>query len=149
MIDGVIIKKLETFGDSRGWLMEIFRQDEFEHEPVMAYVSETKPGVIRGPHEHKNQSDFFAFLSGEFILYLWDNRQGAANYRQLEKIEVGEKNPSLVIVPPGVVHAYKCVSDQSGIIINLPNQLYKGKDKKEDVDEIRWEDMDDSPFVVD
>ena len=68
MIDGVIIKKLETFGDSRGWLMEVFRQDEFEHEPVMAYVSETKPGVIRGPHEHKDQSDFLAFLSGEFIL---------------------------------------------------------------------------------
>lgn len=123
MIDGVVIKKIETFHDNRGWLTEVFRNDEFEHKPAMAYVSETKSGVTRGPHEHKHQSDFFAFLSGEFILYLWDNRQGAKNYRQLEKIEVGKKNPCSVIVPPWVVHAYKCVSDHPGMIINLPDTL--------------------------
>lgn len=149
MIDGVIIKKIETFHDDRGWLTEVFRNDEFNHKPVMAYVSETKSGVIRGPHEHKHQSDFFSFLSGEFILYLWDNRQGAKNYRKLEKIEVGGKNASSVVIPPGVVHAYKCVSDHPGLIINLPDALYKGKGKNDDVDEVRWEVIPDSPFVVD
>lgn len=149
MIKGVVIKKLEIFEDDRGWLTEIFRNDEFDHKAVMAYVSETKPGVTRGPHEHKNQSDFFSFLSGKFILYLWDNRQGAANYRQLEKIEIGQDNPTSVIVPPGVVHAYKCVSDQPGTIINLPNSLYKGEGKREEIDEIRWETDPDSPFIVD
>lgn len=149
MIEGVVIKKIETFHDDRGWLTEVFRDDEFDYKPTMTYVSETKPGITRGPHEHKEQSDFFAFLSGKFILYLWENRKGAKNYRKLEKIEVGGDNPCSVIVPPGVVHAYKCVSDQPGWIINMPNKLYKGKGKKEEIDEIRWEAIEDSPFVVD
>lgn len=149
MIDGVIIKKIETFDDDRGWLAEFFRQDEINHEVAMAYISKTNSGVIRGPHEHKSQSDYFVFLFGKYILYLWENREGKDNYHKLEKIEVGEENPCTVIVPPGVVHAYKCVSENFGITINIPDKLYKGKNKKEDVDEIRWEEIEDSPFVVD
>ena len=52
-------------------------------------------------------------------------------------------------MPPGVVHAYQCVSDHPGWIINMPDKLYKGKGKKGEIDEIRWEVMEDSPFVVD
>jgi len=47
-----------------------------------------------------------------------------------------------------VVHAYKCVSKTNGYVINLPNKLYKGKDKKEEIDEIRWEDNPDSPYKI-
>ena len=148
MIKGVKITKLDKFNDERGWLAEFFRNDETDYKPVMGYVSQTKPGVARGPHEHLEQSDFFVFLSGAFKLYLWDNREGAENYRKLEVVEVGEDNPCSVIVPPGVVHGYKCVSENSGLVINLPDKLYKGKDKKEEVDEIRWEAMEDSPFVI-
>lgn len=148
MIKGVKIKKLEKFPDKRGWLTEIFRSDETDYQPVMSYVSQTKPGVIRGPHEHLKQSDFFIFLIGKFKLYLWDNRKGAENYRQLETIEVGGDNPCSVLVPPGVVHAYKCISETPGFVINLPDKLYRGEGKKEEMDEVRWEDRDDSPFVV-
>ena len=62
MIEGVVIKNLVKYGDERGWLAEIFRKDEIEARPVMGYVSATKPGVVRGPHEHKNQTDIFAFM---------------------------------------------------------------------------------------
>jgi len=148
MIDGVKIIKLEKFQDSRGWLAEIYRQDEAEFKPAMSYISLTLPGVARGPHEHLHQSDFFAFLFGKFKLYLWENREGFANYRQLEILEVGEDSPCSVIVPPGVVHAYKCVSETNGLVINLPDKLYRGEGKKEEVDEVRWEKEKDSPFVI-
>ena len=148
MIKGVEVKKIEKFSDDRGWLAEMFRSDEIEYRPAMSYVSQTKPGVVRGPHEHTKQSDFFIFLIGKFRLYLWDNRQGEKNYRQLETIEVGEDNPCSVIVPPGVVHAYKCISEKDGLVINFPDKLYKGKGKKKPVDEVRWEIMSDSPFVI-
>ena len=32
--------------------------------------------------------------------------------------------------------------------INLPDKLYKGEGKKEEIDEIRWENDTDSPFVI-
>ena len=58
-INGVIVRPLSRFNDSRGWLIELFRVDEWpaEFHPVMAYISSTLPGVTRGPHEHVDQAD--------------------------------------------------------------------------------------------
>ena len=149
MIEGVIIKKLERLQDPRGWLAEIWRSDESGYHPMMAYVSATLPGVARGPHEHKAQSDCFVFAGpGAFKLYLWENREGKPNYRAVETLEVGEENPVAVIVPPGVVHGYKCVSDTPAYSFNLADRLYKGERKGEEVDEIRWEKDPESPFKI-
>lgn len=147
-IPGVIIKKMEKFSDDRGWLTEIYREDLTDFKPAMGYLSETKPGVVRGPHEHERQSDFFVFVLGKFRLYLWDNREGAENYRKLMTYDVGGDNPCSVIIPPGVVHGYKCISETSGFTINLPDKLYKGENKAEEIDEIRWEEDADSSFVI-
>lgn len=80
-IDGVVMRPLKVFNDSRGWLVELFRQDDVVEEwwPVMTYVSQTLPGVTRGPHEHVDQTDGFAFLGpSDFKLFLWDIRAGSA-----------------------------------------------------------------------
>lgn len=149
MINGVIIKKIEKYTDDRGWLAEIFRRDELDFDMSMAYVSLTKPGIIRGPHEHVAQSDCFVFLGpGAFRLYLWDRRPDSSTDGEAMEIEVGQDSPTLVIVPPGVVHGYKCISDVPALSINLPDRLYKGEGKKEDVDEIRWETKEDSPYKI-
>jgi len=150
MIEGVIIKKLENFADERGWLTEVWRNDELKYAPVMSYISLTKPGVVRGPHEHKLQSDFFVFSGpGVFKLYLWDNREDSQTFKQKEILTVGENNPVAVLVPPGVVHGYKCVSTEPAYSINLPDKLYKGESKKEEADEVRWEKDPKSPFKID
>jgi dTDP-4-dehydrorhamnose 3,5-epimerase len=149
MIEGVIVKKLGKYEDERGWLTEIFRNDEISVQPVMGYVSATKPGVARGPHEHKEQTDIFVFIGpGTVELNLWDRRESSTTKDEHMKLEVGENNPSLITVPPGVVHAYKCVSDKDAWCINLPDKLYKGEGKKDEVDEIRWENKDDSPYKI-
>jgi dTDP-4-dehydrorhamnose 3,5-epimerase len=104
MIKDLIIKELNKYEDDRGWLSEIYRSDELSYKAEMAYISVTKPGVIRGPHEHKYQSDCFVFVGpGVFELYLWDRRENSITNGEHLKIEVGENNPRLVIVPPGVV----------------------------------------------
>ena len=149
MINDIVIKKLEKFNDERGWLAEIWRNDEMQYEPLMGYVSVTKPGIVRGPHEHKLQSDFFVFVGpGTFKLYLWDNRKDSQTFGQKEILEVGENNPVAILVLPGVVHGYKCISTEPAYSINLPDKLYKGEDKKEEVDEIRWEKDPESPFKI-
>jgi len=149
-MEGVIIKKLEKFEDSRGWLTEIFRKDDLNgYQPTMSYISATKPGVVRGPHEHVHQSDCFVFIGpGTFELYLWDRRDDSQTNGEKLKIEVGESNPTLVVVPPGVVHGYKCISEKEAWSINLPNKLYKGEGKKEEIDEIRWEKDPNSPYKI-
>lgn len=151
-IQGVLYRPLARHQDARGWLVELFRHDELEpgDRPVMAYVSQTEPGVARGPHEHADQSDQFAFFGpGDFTLYLWDNRPGSSTHGNRQRVVVGQSNPQAVVVPPGVVHAYKNAGVVPGLVFNAPNRLYAGEGKREPVDEIRHEDRPDSPFVMD
>jgi dTDP-4-dehydrorhamnose 3,5-epimerase len=152
VIDGVIIRELGKYNDSRGWLSELFRHDELPAEflPVMAYISSTLPGITRGPHEHVDQADLFCFLGpSNFKLRMWDNRQDSPTYRQVMTLVAGEDNPHVVIVPKGVVHAYQNIGDKDGIVINCPNRLYRGDQRREEVDEIRHEDDPDTIFRMD
>lgn len=149
MIKGLIIKELKKFTDERGWLTEIYRRDEVDLAPAMSYLSLTLPGVVRGPHEHVYQSDFFIFLGpGRFRLHLWDRREDSSTKGEKMEIEVGEGNPCSVLVPPGVVHGYQCISDIPALSINFPDKLYKGIAKKDEIDEIRWEIDPASPYKI-
>jgi dTDP-4-dehydrorhamnose 3,5-epimerase len=133
--------------DERGSLVETFRADELPEglTPVMSYASYTEPGIGRGPHEHRLQTDIFAFVGpGDFKLYLWDNRSKSASFRTRLVVIAGEDKPTTIIVPPGVVHAYRNISAaERGLVINYPTSLYGGWGKREAVDEIRHEDLDD------
>lgn len=176
MIEGVYIKELKKFEDERGWLCEIYREDEIDYrvtritqsidtpkndliekesiefdiyKPVMSYISMTNPGITRGPHEHKYQSDFFVFVGpGNFKICLWDNRKQSSTFGEYFDVTAGEENPLCMIIPPGVVHGYKCISQTPAWSINLPDKLYKGPGKSEEIDEIRWELMKNSPFKI-
>ena len=150
-INDCIIKPLKKFSDHRGWLGEFFRKDELPAalHPAMGYLSMTSPGISRGPHEHVDQTDIFLFFSGTFKLYLWDARKESSTYGYRQIIKVGQDNPMIATVPPGVVHAYWNVGETDALVVNCPNQLYAGEGKKEPVDEIRHEDVVDSPFKMD
>jgi dTDP-4-dehydrorhamnose 3,5-epimerase len=148
-VEGVVVRKFE---DGRGWLSELFRADEVGEDlrPAMAYVSATLPGVRRGPHEHAEQSDHFCFVgSSSFELRLWDNRPGSATYGNVMTLVAGEDRPLSVVVPAGVVHAYRNVGHAPGLVINLPNRLYAGAGRRGAVDEIRHEDDPGTPFRMD
>lgn len=150
-IDGVIVKKMKRFSDQRGWLSECFRSDEINKDicPVMSYISLTYPGIVRGPHEHINQADYFCFTGpSNFKLYLWDNRKDSPTYGDKMTILAGEDEPAIVVVPSGVVHAYKNVGQKQGFVLNFPNRLFAGWGKKEIVDEIRHENDSGSPFKI-
>ena len=148
-INGIIVKKLTKNIDERGWLVEIFRKDEIESDifPAMGYVSLTNPGIIRGPHEHVYQTDIFAFIGpSNFKILLWDNRKDSETYNVKMELYGGADNPLIVIIPPGVVHGYQNIGTDPGLVYNLPNKLYRGEGKKEEVDEIRHESDPSSPF---
>jgi dTDP-4-dehydrorhamnose 3,5-epimerase len=148
-VDGVLWQPLPVHRDSRGWLCEMFRQDEMpaDLQPAMAYLSETLPGQARGPHEHLQQTDFFCFFgAATFRLYLWDNRPESPTYLCHEIAILGNGRPMTVVIPPGVVHAYRNVSKVAGLVANCPNRLYRGEGKSDPVDEIRHEDDSKSVF---
>jgi len=151
-IRDVVSYPIRKYADDRGWLAELFRQDELGEEffPVMSYISYTQPGVLRGPHEHLDQADLFCFIGpSTFKLRLWDNRSDSPTYNHLMTMLVGQDAPRGVIVPKGVVHSYENIGEVDGMVINCPNKLYMGRGKSEPIDEIRHEDDPETIFTMD
>jgi dTDP-4-dehydrorhamnose 3,5-epimerase len=150
-INDVVVRDLRKFNDERGWLSELFRHDELAAEffPVMAYISSTRPGVTRGPHEHVDQADLFCFLGpSNFKLRMWDNRADSSTYGHVLTLSIGADNPKSVLIPKGVVHAYQNIGQVDGIVINCPNRLYMGMERREAIDEIRHEDDPNTIFRI-
>lgn len=151
-IHDVDVRPLTKYLDERGWLAELFRSDELPAEvmPVMGYISMTQPGVARGPHEHLEQTDYFCFIGpANFKVYLWDARPESPTFGVKQVLFAGIDSPLALTVPPGVVHAYKNVGIENGIVFNGPNRLYAGAEKKLPVDEVRHEEVAGSPFTLD
>jgi len=152
---GVLLRPLVPATDSRGWLTELFRADVLEAagmreaQPVMGYLSMTLPGVARGPHEHREQTDLLVFPGpSDFEVTLWDNRSGSPTFGRRESLVLGAGYPATLITPPGVVHAYRNVGKVEGWVINFPNRLYRGPGRREPADDIRYEEDPSSDFKV-
>ena len=147
-IEGVVIKSMKRYTDQRGWLIELYRDDELPEgfKPTMGYISVTLPGISRGPHEHVHQTDGFIFLYGKMELHLWESREGKGDLHEVHA--VGKDNPVFITVPPGVIHAYKNVGEEDGMVLNFPDKLYAGWGKKEPVDEIRHEEETGSRYKL-
>lgn len=150
-IQGLKVKPVTIYHDARGSLCELFRDDDVmdNHHPVMAYASWTKPGVSRGPHEHRHQADFFVFQGpSDFRLVAWDNRKDSPTYGRRCEYVLGESRPGAVRMPPGVVHAYQNVGTVDGLVFNLPDRLFAGPKRAEPIDEIRHESDPNSPYKL-
>ena len=79
MIEGVKIKRLKVIADERGWLMEMLRDDdEIFQKFGQVYLSVVYPGVVKGWHFHKRQTDHFVFVKGMAKVVLHDMRDSSA-----------------------------------------------------------------------
>ncbi len=132
MIEGVAIKKLRVIPDERGRLMEILRRDDGVFEGFgQVYMTTAYPGVVKGWHYHKKQSDNMAVVKGTMKIVLYDGREGSPTHREVNEFFVGEHNPILVHIPPYVYHGFKCVSPGEAIVVNTPTETYDYEDPDE------------------
>lgn len=132
MIDDVVVKQLRLIADERGWLMEIFRSD-WEHFQKFGqvYITAAYPHVVKAWHMHKKQTDNIACVKGMIQLVLFDGRDGSKTKNEVNEFVIGEKNPSLVEVPPRVWHGFKAISEEYALVVNVPTELYNYKEPDE------------------
>lgn len=125
MIQGVATKRLKVIPDERGRLMEILRSDdELFSKFGQVYLTTAYPGVVKGWHYHKKQTDHFSVVHGMLKLVLYDNRDGSPTKGEVNEFFLGEHQPLLVKIPPLVLHGFKCIGQQEAICINVPTELY-------------------------
>ncbi len=144
MIDGVKTKNLSVIPDERGRLMEILRSDDDLFQKFgQVYVTTVRPGVVKAWHYHKKQTDNLAVVDGMAKLALYDAREGSPTKGEALELFIGDRNPMLVQIPPGVYHGFKGISEREAIIINCPTEPYN----RESPDELRVDPCDnDIPY---
>ena len=125
MIQDVIVKKLKPLVDERGYLMEILRSDESLFERFgQCYVTAVHPGVVKGWHYHKIQTDNFSCLQGTARVVLYDPRKNSGTYREVNEFILSLESPLVVKIPPFVFHGFTAEGNQDALILNLPTEPY-------------------------
>ena len=143
-IEGVQVKPLRVIPDERGWLMELLRSDDegLFTQFGQVYVSATYPGVVKAWHFHEYQTDNFACITGMIKLVLVDTRAGSPTRDTINEFFLGVRNPILVQVPKLVYHGWKCISTETSLVVNVPNEPYRYADP----DEFRLAPHDTLPY---
>jgi dTDP-4-dehydrorhamnose 3,5-epimerase len=145
VIEGVKVRQLRFVPDERGYLMEILRSDWEEFEAFgQVYVTAAYPGVVKGWHYHKLQSDHFVCIHGTAKVVLYDRRESSPTHGEVNEFFIGERNPSLIKIPAQVVHGFKGVGTDVALIVNVPTELYNYEEPDEyrlpyDTDEIPYD----------
>jgi len=132
LIDGVAIKELKRIADERGYVMEILRcDDENFNKFGQSYITTCYPGVVKGWHYHKKQTDFFVCVKGMIKVVLYDKRENSLTKGKINEFFTGEQNPVLIKVPPLVLHGFKTIGSEMAIVLNHPTLPYNHKSPDE------------------
>ena len=62
---------------------------------------------------------------------LYDARKESPTYEELMEIFVGEKNPVLISVPPGVYHGFKGIGTETAYFLSIPTLPYNYQEPDE------------------
>jgi dTDP-4-dehydrorhamnose 3,5-epimerase len=132
MIDGIKLKKLKVIPDERGRLMEILRSDdELFIKFGQLYITTAYPGAVKAWHYHKKQTDSFCVIKGMMKIVVYDEREGSPTKGEVNEFFLGEHNPSLLQIPKGLWHGFKCISETEAICLNCPTEVYDYKQPDE------------------
>jgi len=132
MIDGVHVKPLQLIPDERGFLYEMLRADDpFYQAFGQCYLTAVYPGVVKGWHWHKLQTDHFVCVKGMAKVVLYDRREESPTFGEVNEFFMGERKNILLVIPKGVLHGMKGIGTETAMIINMPTHMYNHADPDE------------------
>lgn len=134
MIKDVQVVSLTAHVDDRGYLIEILRgTDEYFTQFGQVYlVGDMTRGTIRAFHKHAELWDWFFISHGAAKFALRDDRQESPTYGEMQSIVSSQRNPTLIVVPPGVYHGWMALEDDTQLV-STASHVYN----REKPDEIR------------
>lgn len=134
MIENVKQVPLVPHVDDRGYLIEIIRavDEHFTKFGQVYIVGNFAKGVIRAFHKHKILWDWFFISHGAAKFVLKDDRPDSPTYGEMNTFVISSRNPSLLVVPPGVYHGWMSLEDDTQLI-SIASEVYN----RENPDEVR------------
>jgi len=143
MIQGVKIKNLtvrqdvpdvQQSGVKPGFLMEVLRADEEMFEKFgQSTMTVAYPGMIKGFHYHKLQTDMWFVATGKALIVLHDLREDSPTKGETQTLTTGVGEYKLISIPVGVAHGYKVLSEEPVILFYHTTEPYNVKEPDEQV----------------
>lgn len=93
-------------------------------EPKLMYITNVKPGEIKGPHLHTKRTTYFVCIKGK-IVFIIKNKNGT-----YQEIESGEDNPVLVQVPKNIASAHINLSTDTSSVLVLADVIWRPNDNE-------------------
>lgn len=143
-IEGLYVIKPTVFGDSRGYFMETYNQNDLLEAGLdMVFVQDnqsmSRQGVLRGLHfqKHFPQGKLVRVISGEVFDVAVDLRPYSKTYGKWHGETLSADNKMQFYIPEGFAHGFYVMSETAEF-------CYKVTDFYHPNDEggIRWNDPD-------
>ena len=132
MINGVKVKQLKVVSDERGRVMEMLRSDdELFVKFGQVYYTTAYPGIVKGWHYHEKQIDNFVAVKGMMKVVLYDRREDSPTKGVINEFFMGDHNPILLQIPIGVLHGFKCISENEAMVLNITTEPYNRENPDE------------------
>ena len=128
-LEGVWILEPKVFGDSRGYFMETFKQDDFErHIGRINFVQDNESrssyGVLRGLHYQKgddSQAKLVRVIKGRVLDVAVDLRRTSPTFGRHLAVELSEDNKRQFFIPRGFAHGFVVLSDEAIFCYKVDN----------------------------
>jgi dTDP-4-dehydrorhamnose 3,5-epimerase len=128
-IPDVLIVEPSIFGDSRGWFMESYNEQQFHSlftqqglaAPklfVQDNHSKSNKGTLRGLHfqTENTQGKLIRVVQGEVFDVAVDVRSSSPTYGRWEGVHLSCENKRQLWVPEGFAHGFYVVSDTAEVL---------------------------------
>lgn len=124
-IAGVRLQHLVARRDGRGDLTVLFSTHYGGTlPPPHVYWVTAAPGSVRAWVYHERQADRLAYTNGSIRVVLYDLRPESVTFQHMNIIDVGADNPTLLTIPPLVVHGVQNRGALPATFVNMPTNAY-------------------------
>ncbi len=132
-IEGLKVKQFRTLVDGRGDVIELWSLPWVEQEgliiPQHVYQSATDYSVIKAWHLHAIHTDQFTVTRGKMQVICVDIREKSPTLGHVNSFIIGIQNPAMILIPPGIMHGWKALSQPETIVVNLQSHPYDPDDE--------------------
>ena len=143
-IKGVYVIDVKTYGDSRGYFMETYKESDFREAGLgYSFVQDnqscSRRGVLRGLHFQKThpQAKLVRVLNGEVFDVAVDLRRGSETYGRWVGVLLSGENHRQFMIPRGFAHGFVVLSGQAEFAYKCDDFYHP-----EDEGGIAWNDPD-------
>ena len=132
-IHGLCVIEPKVHGDSRGYFMETYNQNDMHEAGLdMVFVQDNQScsvkGVLRGLHYQKDfpQGKLVRAIKGKVFDVAVDLRQDSETYGKWCGVELTEENKKQFYIPEGFAHGFLVLSDVAEFCYKCTNFYHPG-----------------------